>query len=242
MIRSISVSRPTTGSSLPSAASLVRLRPNWSSSSDTNGGFGPQEFGRLFEVGSYTPDSSYGWWSIFVDAGGTNIYLAAQTNDVSSNMTVYLSAPIDWTTNYFHFVAVTYSPTNTALYVDGDLVTNGAPMTIYPGADVLTNGFYVGSDSNGFYQAHGLFNTVETFNYPLSADDILANFNYDLTWYRISPWNLAMELSSSIAPSTNDLSVQFSSGVLSITVPLSTVGTNYMFDVFATTNLSPNVP
>ncbi len=32
MIRSISVSRPITGSSLPSAASLVRLRPNWSSS------------------------------------------------------------------------------------------------------------------------------------------------------------------------------------------------------------------
>ncbi len=32
MIRSISVSRPTTGSSLPSAASFVRLRPNWSSS------------------------------------------------------------------------------------------------------------------------------------------------------------------------------------------------------------------
>ncbi len=32
MIRSISVSRPTQGSSLPSAASFVRLRPNWSSS------------------------------------------------------------------------------------------------------------------------------------------------------------------------------------------------------------------
>ncbi len=32
MIRSISVSRPTHGSSLPSAASFVRLRPNWSSS------------------------------------------------------------------------------------------------------------------------------------------------------------------------------------------------------------------
>ena len=30
--RSISVCRPTTGSSLPSAASFVRLRPNWSSS------------------------------------------------------------------------------------------------------------------------------------------------------------------------------------------------------------------
>ena len=32
MIRSISVSRPTHGSSLPSAASLVRFLPNWSSS------------------------------------------------------------------------------------------------------------------------------------------------------------------------------------------------------------------
>ena len=32
MIRSISVSRPITGSSFDSAASLVRLRPNWSSS------------------------------------------------------------------------------------------------------------------------------------------------------------------------------------------------------------------
>jgi hypothetical protein len=34
MIRSISVSRPTTGSSLPSLASFVRLRPNWSRSFD----------------------------------------------------------------------------------------------------------------------------------------------------------------------------------------------------------------
>ncbi len=32
MIRSISVWRPTTGSSLPSEASFVKLRPNWSSS------------------------------------------------------------------------------------------------------------------------------------------------------------------------------------------------------------------
>ena len=32
MIRSISVWRPTTGSSLPSEACLVKLRPNWSSS------------------------------------------------------------------------------------------------------------------------------------------------------------------------------------------------------------------
>ena len=118
-----------------------------SSWSSTNaGGTGPGEYGRLFEVGSYTPDSSYGWWSIYVDDGGNNIYFSAQTNDLSSSLTTYLSAPISWTTNYFHFVALTYSATNTALYLDGVLATNGPGVTVYPGPDVLTNGFYIGSD------------------------------------------------------------------------------------------------
>ena len=81
-----------------------------SSWSSTNaGGMGPGEYGRLFEVGAYTPDSSYGLWSIYVDDVGNNIYFSAQTNDLSSSLTTYLSAPISWTTNYFHFVALTYS-------------------------------------------------------------------------------------------------------------------------------------
>ncbi len=37
MTRSISFSRPMTGSSLPSRASWVRLRPNWSSTSEPCG-------------------------------------------------------------------------------------------------------------------------------------------------------------------------------------------------------------
>ncbi|SKU61721.1 Uncharacterised protein [Mycobacteroides abscessus subsp. abscessus] len=37
MTRSISFSRPMTGSSLPSMAAAVRLRPNWSSTSDVEG-------------------------------------------------------------------------------------------------------------------------------------------------------------------------------------------------------------
>ena len=57
--------------------------------------------------------------------------------------------PISWTTNYFHFIALTYSPTNTALYLDGVLATNGPGVTVYPGPDVLTNGFIIGSDNNG---------------------------------------------------------------------------------------------
>ncbi|MGD0349088.1 MAG: LamG-like jellyroll fold domain-containing protein [Verrucomicrobiota bacterium] len=171
---------------------------SWSSTNA--GGTGPGEWGRLFEVGSYTPDSSYGLWSIYVDDGGNNIYFSAQTNDLSSNVTTYVSFPISWTTNYFHFIALTYSPTDTALYLDGVLATNGPGVTIYPGPDVLANGFYLGSDSNGVYQAHGLFNTVATYNYPLGSNDVQQIYNCEHTIYEINPFNIPyMNISS--APS-----------------------------------------
>jgi hypothetical protein len=173
--------------------------PNWASTN--SGGNGPGEYGRLLEIGAYTPDSSYGWWSIFVDDGGNNIYFAAQTNDLSSSITTYLSAPIAWTTNYFHFIALTYSATNTALYLDGMLTTNGPPLTVYPGPDVLANGFYIGSDSNGVLQAHGLFNTVETYNYLLDSNTVQQIFNWDYTLYMISPWNIPYMDSIVSAPS-----------------------------------------
>jgi hypothetical protein len=165
---------------------------NWSSTNDANGGLGPQEYGRLLEVGGYTPDSSYGWWSIYVDDVGANLYFSAQTNDGSGN-TYTLSAPIDWTTNYFHFVALTYSSTNVSLYLDGQLATNDpGGLSVWPGNDVLANGFYIGSDSNGVLQAHGLFNTVATYNYPLASNDVQTIFNWNYTYYEICPWNQAM--------------------------------------------------
>jgi len=176
-----------------------------SSWSSTNaGGTGPGEYGRLFEVGAYTPDSSYGLWSIYVDDVGQNIYFSAQTNDLSSSLTTYLSAPISWTTNYFHFVALTYSPTNTALYLDGVLATNGPGVTIYPGPDVLTNGFFIGADETGLYQANGMFNTVATYNYPLNSNDVETIFSWEYTPYIISPWNTAMAniISAPSSPST----------------------------------------
>lgn len=175
---------------------------NWSG---TNlGGTGPGECGRLLEVGGYTPDSSIGWWSIYVDPAGANLYFSTQTNDLSSNLTTYVSAPIAWTNNYFHFVALTYSATNTALYLDGAFVTNGPPLTVYPGPDALANGFFIGSDSTGVNQANGLFNNVYTYKVPLDADKIQQTFTWEFGSYLMNPWNQAMfNLSSAnSSPST----------------------------------------
>jgi hypothetical protein len=169
--------------------------PDWAS---TNlGGTGPGEYGRLLEVGGYTPDSSYGWWSLYVDDVGANIYFSTQTNDLSSNVCTYLSFPIAWTNDYFHFIALTYSATNTTLYLDGVLATNGPPMTNYPGAGALANGFFIGSDSNGVFQAHGMFNNLYTYNVPMDADTIQETFNQYFEWYMMNPYNTAMEIISS---------------------------------------------
>lgn len=178
--------------------------PSWSSTNA--GGAGSGEVGRLLEAGAYTADSSFGWWSIFVDGGGNNLYFAAQTNDLSSSFTTYLSAPISWTTNYFHFIALTYSPTNTAFYLDGALVTNGSPITVYPGTNALANGFFIGSDSNGMNQAHGLFNSLATYNVPLDAGSIQQIYNSESEIYMIMPWNTAMFALSAAYSSSGSLS------------------------------------
>ena len=182
-----------------------------SSWSSTNaGGTGPGEYGRLFEAGNYTTNSTFGWWSLYVDPAGANIYFSAQTNDSSSTYTNYLSAPIAWKTNYFHFVALTYSATNTLLYLDGALATNGPPVTIYPGQNALTNGFFIGSDTNGNYQAQGLFNSVATYNVPMDASTIQQIFNAQYNYCMINPVNSAMWRLSSASSSPSFTGTSYS--------------------------------
>ncbi len=170
-----------TNLAVSSGSVTLWFAPDWASTSQ--GGTGPGEAGRLFEVGSYTPASSYGWWSLYVDALGNNLYFSTQTNNLSGNFCTFLTFPISWTSNYFHFVALNYSATNTALYLDGVLATNGSPLTVYPGTNVLAGGLFVGSDSNGVLQAHGMIAGVAACNCQLSAAAINAAFTLDEVFY-----------------------------------------------------------
>ena len=126
-----------------------------------------------------------------MDDVGANIYFSTQTNDSSGN-TYTISAPIDMTTNRWHFFALTYSPTNVSLYIDGQLATNDpAGLTNWPGPDVLANGFLVGSDSNGVLQAHGMFDDLRTYNVPVDATTIERYYNTQLFPYLMNPANPA---------------------------------------------------
>jgi hypothetical protein len=75
--------------------------------------------------------------------------------------------------------------------LDGKLLTNGPPVTIWPGANVLANGFYVGGDSTGIAQAHGMFDDLETFNYPLAGSSITTMFIFGSQYFYGNPMNRA---------------------------------------------------
>jgi hypothetical protein len=172
--------------------------PNWSGTNQ--GGQGPGEWSRLIEVGSYTTNASYGWWSLYVDPEGVNLYFSSQTNDGSG--ATYLSAPISWNiTNRWHLITLTYSDKNTSLYLDDELVTNGAPLAYWPGPEVLTNGFFIGSDSHGSQQAHGMFDDLTTYDYEIGYKEVESEYWWGNTWAYANPMNHANFSSAPSQPS-----------------------------------------
>jgi hypothetical protein len=193
--------------------------PNWAGTNE--GGTGPEVSGRLIEVGSYTTNASYGWWSLYVDPAGANLYFAAQSNNGSQ--ATYLSAPIGWTTNRWHLIALTYSSTNSALYLDGALATNGIPVTCLPGSNALANGFCIGSTSNGTAQAHGMFDGLATYANPLDAGSIAATYWYTFVTYDLNPFNSA---NWSSAPSSPQVTPTFA----------AITGTGYLQNLGAVSN------
>jgi len=192
--------------------------PAWAGTN--NGGAGPGQWGRLIEVGGYTADASLGWWSLYVDDVGANLYFTVQPGDGST--TTCLTAPINWTSNDWHCIALTYSATNTALYLDGLLATNGTGLTSWPGANVLAGGFYLGSDRSGVLQAQGAFDDLYTYNVPLDSATVYGTFTSYWPDYYLMPWNMTASIASApSSPSTTTSTTNAITGAGNLT-PVST--------------------
>ena len=182
-------------------AVILWFAPNWSSVSQ--GGTGPGDWARLLEVGD---TNGAGWWSLYLDPDGDYLYFSAQTN--GGIATTYLSVPVSWTTNYWHGIALSYSATNTSLSLDGALATDGPGLSTYPGPEVLTNGFFIGSDSSGNSQAHGVFDDIETYGMPANSGTVAVNYLTELLLDLVNPLNTANRIPSApFTPSTNAANV-----------------------------------
>jgi len=206
------VVEPSTGATnlvleAPGSLAFWYAPADWSSTNA--GGTGPGEWAQLIGVGEWTPDGSYGYWGLSIDPPGTNLWLLAQDGDGD---TYGLSAPISWTTNYFHCVCLTYSSTNVSIYIDGALAANDpGGLSIWPGTDAISGGIWFGSDTNGLMQADGFLDTIAAYGYPLAANDVQRIFDWNYLFYDINPFNSAMNgAAASIAsapssPSTNSI-------------------------------------
>ena len=158
---------------------------SWSGTNQ--GGTGPESWGRLLEIGAL--DSTNGWWSLYLDPSGCNLYFSAQ--DGQGHETNYLSAPIAWSTNQWINIALTYSPTNSALYLSGVLATNGGGLSILPSAATLTNGFFIGSDSSGGSQARVMLDDLSSYSFPLDANEVANIYSAFFPNYYLNPNNAA---------------------------------------------------
>jgi len=169
--------------------------PDWNSSD------GLGAWGTILAVGNWNTNISEatGAWGIYISPDGSGIYFSAQTNGVITN---YLNAPISWNAGDWHHIALTYSATNSALYVEGQLTSTGPGVSIVPGQNVFTNGFSIGSDSaTGLLQARGVFNYLRTYNYELNADTIAADYADDSQFVYPLPSSGFMTFSGDDLPS-----------------------------------------
>ena len=159
------------------AAGTLRFwfAPDWGSASE--GSQGPGAEARLLEVGAWAEGAAQSWWTLAVTADGNAIRIGA---DLGGAMSEVLRAPIGWQPGSWHQVALAWSANGTALYLDGQCVTNGVGVSLAaPTTPAGVTGFCLGSDVNGFSLARGQFDELVSFG-RLCSDEEIA-WNYSMT-------------------------------------------------------------
>ncbi len=165
-----------TNISLTNGSLEVWCQANWTSMAD--GGSGPGEWSTVWDIGSYTHNASIGAWLLAVNPSGSNLVWVAQSS--GSNQVVW--TPIDFDAGDWHQIVASWSETNSCIYVDGELATNSGPILYGPNyAECLADGFCVGSlcasgTNAGTHQFHGQLQWLESFSYPLTAEEVADEF------------------------------------------------------------------
>jgi len=175
------------------------FQPNWNTidSSEPTSAF-------TFLSTQESSSSGDDYWSFgiqnAVDGTGVSlITVGSSTNsreyyqEYSFKSGAYNGVPVTFQSNLWYQMVLTYSPTNMALYTNGVLLatacwpqcSNGVYMynvglgnVFYPPASGLNNGFSIGSFQYGDQPVMGQLADLETFNYPLTAQEIAAGFPY----------------------------------------------------------------
>ncbi|HYG33433.1 MAG TPA: hypothetical protein VEC99_01535 [Clostridia bacterium] len=137
----------------------VWYQPGWSGSW-TGQRRGPGNVARLLTLVSTNRTASTEWWSLVVTPDGNELHLVCETDNGPSSC---LSTPITWEAGSWHLLAVGYTPTNSALIVDGRIVATGNGLASLPLEAMPYTTLVVGSGLAGHETARGYFEQLSTF-------------------------------------------------------------------------------
>ena len=144
------------------------FKPDWASAS--LGGTGPGNHGRWLEMHDVGSTSSTVDWALYVSPDGATIYASGQGAWGPVDL---LTAPIAWTNGQWHLVALTYTPTSTRLWLDGQMAAEGPAFL--DGARPTGGGrrvLVIGSDGTGHNLAQGQFEELTTFRRACQASEL----------------------------------------------------------------------
>ncbi len=148
-------------------------QPNYTSVAD--GESGPGKWAALINIGAYTTNAFVGDWLLAIDPPASNILFLTASG---GSRQVVFKYPIDMDAGDWWQIGVSWSSTNTCLYLNGLLATNGGPVAYRPTYnECLEHGVFVGSlGTNGDNQARGQFQNLLSYDYPLSPDEVARDY------------------------------------------------------------------
>lgn len=181
---------------------------------------------RLFELGAPGAAQS----AVYFDKTDQVLHFfqadgRGHTSDLPASFANHPIIPGQWTQ-----LVVTYSPTSQKVYLDGELIGQGAQAWGFTpkSQDLIANGLKFGTD--GSQPLRGAIDEVEIFNYELGSDQIATDFqspivNSDLVapavigepfTYQITATNspTSFSLGSIVGPNPNWLSLDPNTGIL----------------------------
>jgi hypothetical protein len=149
------------------------FQPNFTSLEDGGNGIG--NWASLINIGAYRPDASVGDWLLAIDPPASNVLFLTASNGARQ---VVFSYPIGMDAGEWWNIDLTWSETNTCLYLNGQLATNAGPVVYRPSySECLEYGLFVGSlGTNGQGQAMGQFQNLVSYDYPLAAQDVALEY------------------------------------------------------------------
>ncbi len=140
------------------------ITPDWTSSS-LSGGSGPGAYARLADLNAVGSGGAIVAWSLQVSGDGSSISLIGQSY---SGPALLLQTNIAWAAGTAHCVILNFG-TNTELYLDGELATQGAGTVAVPSSMAELS---LGSSIGGGEPAQGALDEVTIFSRRLTAQDV----------------------------------------------------------------------